>query len=84
MHFLQACSELVNHALKSNFKSAREIQFRYLEMIELLFTEGNPAGIKAMLSVMNICQNYLRLPLVPVSRPTMTRIQKAVEEITNN
>ena len=62
--FPASCSELVNHALKNNFKSAREIQFRFLEMIELLFTEGNPAGIKAMLSIMNICQNYLRLPLV--------------------
>jgi len=80
--FPQACSELVSHALKGNFKSAREIQFRYIEMIDLLFTEGNPAGIKAILSVMDICQNYLRLPLVPVSRPTMTRIQKAVEEVT--
>jgi 4-hydroxy-tetrahydrodipicolinate synthase len=80
--FPVACSDLVNHALKNNFKPAREIQFRFLEMIELLFTEGNPAGIKAMLSVMNICQNYLRLPLVPVSRTTMTRIQKAVEDIT--
>jgi 4-hydroxy-tetrahydrodipicolinate synthase len=79
--FPAACAELVNNALKSNFKSAREIQFRYHEMIELLFIEGNPAGIKAMLSVMNICQNNLRLPLVPVSRPAMTRIQKAIEEI---
>jgi 4-hydroxy-tetrahydrodipicolinate synthase len=81
--FPQACSELVNHALKGNFRSAREIQFRYMEMIELLFTEGNPAGIKAILSVLDICQNYLRLPLVSVSRPTMTRIQKAIEEINN-
>jgi 4-hydroxy-tetrahydrodipicolinate synthase len=81
--FPQACSELVNHALKGNFRSAREIQFRYMEMIELLFTEGNPAGIKAILSLLDICQNYLRLPLVSVSRPTMTRIQKAIEEITN-
>jgi 4-hydroxy-tetrahydrodipicolinate synthase len=80
--FPAACAELVNHALRNNFKLAREIQFRYLEMIELLFTEGNPAGIKAMLSVMNICHNNLRLPLVPVSRPTMIRIQKAIEEIT--
>ena len=80
--FPAACSELVNFALKNNFKSAREIQFRYLEMTELLFTEGNPSGIKAMLSIMNICQNYLRLPLVPVSRMIMTRIQKAMEEVT--
>ena len=74
-------SELINHSLKNNFKSAREIHFRFLEMIELLFIDGNPSGVKAMLNVMNICQNTLRLPLVPVSRPVYTRIQKAIEEI---
>jgi 4-hydroxy-tetrahydrodipicolinate synthase len=79
--FPAAWAELVNHALKNNFKSAREIQFKYLEMIELLFTEGNPSGIKAIMSVMNLCENNLRLPLVPVSRGTMTRIQKAVDEV---
>ncbi len=62
------CSELVNHALKNNFKAAREIQFRFLEIIELLFADGNPSGIKAFLSLMNLCQNNLRLPLVPVSK----------------
>jgi 4-hydroxy-tetrahydrodipicolinate synthase len=79
--FPAACAELVNHALKNNFKLAREIQFKYLEMIELLFAEGNPSGLKAIMSVMNLCENILRLPLVPVSRGTMTRIQKAVEEV---
>lgn len=73
--------ELVSNALKSNYKSARELQLRYLEMTELLFIEGNPAGVKAMLSIMNLCQNYLRLPLVPVTRTIYTRIQKAIEEI---
>jgi len=79
--FPAATSELVNNALKSNFKTAREIQFKYLEITELLFTEGNPAGVKAMLGILNKCQNILRLPLVPVSRSTLTRIQKAVEEV---
>jgi 4-hydroxy-tetrahydrodipicolinate synthase len=74
-------SELVNHALKNNFKSARDIQFRLLEIIELLFIEGNPSGVKDMMNLMSICQNYLRLPLVPVSRPIHTRIQKAVDEL---
>jgi len=74
-------SELVNHALKNNFKSARDLQFRLLEIIELLFIEGNPSGVKDMMSLMSICQNYLRLPLVPVSRPIHTRIQKAVDEL---
>lgn len=78
--FPAQCAEIVANALKNNFKSAREMQFRFFEIIELLFSEGNPAGIKAMLSVMNICHNYLRLPLVPVSRATFSRIQKAMEE----
>lgn len=80
--FPAPCSELVNNALKNNFKSAREIQFRYLDIMELLFADGNPAGVKAMMNIMNICQNNLRLPLVPVTRQLYTRIQKAVEEIS--
>jgi 4-hydroxy-tetrahydrodipicolinate synthase len=79
--FPAATCELVSNALKSNYKSARELQLRYLEMTELLFIEGNPAGVKAMLSIMNLCQNTLRLPLVPVTRTIYTRIQKAIEEI---
>jgi len=76
----QTC-ELVAFSLKSNFKSARDIQLQFLEMTELLFIDGNPSGVKAMLNIMNICQNNLRLPLVPVNRTIYTRIQKAIEEI---
>ena len=79
--FPAATSELVSNALKSNYKAAREIQLRYLEMIDLLFVDGNPSGVKAMLSIMDLCQNSLRLPLVPVSRTIYTRIQKAIEEV---
>ncbi|MCU0362382.1 MAG: 4-hydroxy-tetrahydrodipicolinate synthase [Bacteroidales bacterium] len=79
--FPAECSELAGHALKGNFKSAREIQFRYLEMIELLFAEGNPSGVKEMMSIMNLCNNNVRLPLVPVGRNMHARIQKAMEEV---
>jgi 4-hydroxy-tetrahydrodipicolinate synthase len=79
--FPAATSDLVSNALKSNYKSAREIQLRYLEMIELLFVDGNPSGVKAMLSILSLCQNNLRLPLVPVSRTIYARIQKAMEEV---
>ncbi|MCX6301625.1 MAG: 4-hydroxy-tetrahydrodipicolinate synthase [Bacteroidia bacterium] len=74
------CSELVRHLLKNEYKAAREIQFRLIELIELCFADGNPSGIKAFLSIMNICQNILRLPLVPVNQTVFSRIQKAVEE----
>jgi dihydrodipicolinate synthase len=79
--FPAECSELVNNALKNNFKAAREIQFRFMESIELLFADGNPSGVKAFLNVMNLCQNNLRLPLVPVNRTIYSRIQKAVEDL---
>lgn len=75
------CSELVQQALKYNFKIAREIQFKFLEMTGLLFAEGNPGGIKAVMSNMNLCQNNLRLPLVPVSRSMQTRIARAMEAL---
>jgi len=82
--FPMQCNDLVTQCLKNNFKSAREIQFQFLEMIELLFIEGNPSGVKAMLNILNICHNNLRLPLVPVSRAVHTRIQKAIEEINKS
>jgi 4-hydroxy-tetrahydrodipicolinate synthase len=74
------CNELVNTALKNNFKAAREIHFRFMESIDLLFADGNPSGIKAFMSVLNLCQNNLRLPLVPVNKNVYTRIQKFVED----
>jgi 4-hydroxy-tetrahydrodipicolinate synthase len=82
--FPTQCNEIVSHALKNNFKAARDVQFRFLEMIELLFIEGNPSGVKAMLNMMNISQNNLRLPLVPVSKTIYTRIQKAIDEVSKS
>ncbi len=79
--FPAECTEMVNHSLKLNFKAARELQFRFMEIVELLFADGSPAGVKAMLSIMNLCHNNLRLPLVSVNKPMYTRIQKALEEI---
>ncbi len=74
------CSELVSQLMKNDFKAAREMQFRLIELIELCFADGNPSGIKAFLSILNLCQNNLRLPLVPVNQTVFSRIQKAVEE----
>ena len=50
------------------------LQARYAEMIRLLFAEGNPVGIKAVLTQKGIIQNYLRLPLVPSSKELEEKI----------
>lgn len=74
-------SDIVNNSLKHNFKAARDVHFRFMEMIELLFVDSNPSGVKAMLHQMGICQNNLRLPMVPVSKPVLEKIQKAMKEV---
>ncbi len=79
--FPKEWSEMVALALGSNYKAARKIHLRFAEMIDELFIEGNPAGIKATLSILNIVQNTLRLPLSPVSRSTYTRISRLVNEL---
>jgi 4-hydroxy-tetrahydrodipicolinate synthase len=71
-------SDLVRQALKGNYDKAKELHYRMLDTINLLFVEGNPAGAKAALSIMNICGDHLRLPLVPVSKTTHTKISAAL------
>jgi 4-hydroxy-tetrahydrodipicolinate synthase len=51
-------------------------------MIELLFADGNPAGVKSVMTAMNLCHNYLRLPLVTVNRHIQLRIAKVMEELS--
>lgn len=54
------------------------LQARYAEMVRLLFAEGNPVGIKAVLAQKGIIQNYLRLPLVSASQELEARIKSCL------
>lgn len=60
-------SDMVRYSLKGDFVSARPLHYKCLEGNDLLFAENNPAGVKAFLSEMGLIENYLRLPLVPLS-----------------
>ena len=74
-------SEMVKLALKGNFKQASELHYKYLELIELLFIDGNPAGVKAALNSLGICQPTVRLPLTVASRNTSNRISGIIEDL---
>ncbi|MEN9948668.1 MAG: hypothetical protein RL106_1491 [Bacteroidota bacterium] len=74
--FPKEFSEMVNHALNGEITEAREIHYRLLDIIHLLFAEGNPAGIKEVLDQLNICEHFLRLPLVPVSSTTSEKLRR--------
>ncbi len=53
---------------------ARKLHYEMLELIQLIFAEGSPAGIKSALKNMGICEDYVRLPLTPVSGALSSRI----------
>ncbi|MFC2097319.1 4-hydroxy-tetrahydrodipicolinate synthase [Bacteroidota bacterium] len=74
-------TEMVSNALKGHLKSARNIHFKLIDIMEAIFIEGNPAGIKAALDVLELAPNNLRLPLTPVSRSTYNLIAKLISEI---
>ena len=72
---------MVRFALRGDLIGAREIHYRFVELMDLLFVDGNPAGVKSMLSVMGLIKNNLRLPLVPTTVATMEKIKKVLAEI---
>jgi len=79
--FPEEWSEMTRLALKGNLKQAAELHYKYLEMIELLFIDGNPAGVKAIMNNLGLCNTNVRLPLTPVTRNTFTRISGLIEDL---
>jgi 4-hydroxy-tetrahydrodipicolinate synthase len=74
-------SNLVNQALSGDFENARKNHYLLLELMQLIFKEGNPTGIKALLSLLGICQPHVRLPLVPASESLQERLRQAIIQI---
>lgn len=73
-------STLVNAALQGDLATARREHLRLIEVINLLFVEGNPGGIKNVLSVLGICGDTMRLPLVNVSEGTAKKLYQALAD----
>ena len=68
-------SQMVRLCLKGDFTAARPMHYMLTDIINTLFAEGSPSGVKAYMSEMGICGNYFRLPVVPVSEKMMDRIK---------
>lgn len=79
--FPKEFSRMVRLALQGDYENARSIHHRFTELIELLFVEGNPAGVKSMLAVMGFIQNKLRLPLVPNTIKTYEKISQVLKRL---
>ena len=74
-------SKMLRLEMKGEFEAARKIHHKFTDLFSLLFVDGNPAGVKAVLHEMGFIENVLRLPLVPTRLTTLQRISSILKEL---
>jgi 4-hydroxy-tetrahydrodipicolinate synthase len=74
-------SKMIRLQMRGEYDPARKIHHRFTDLFSLLFVDGNPAGVKAMLSEMGFIKNVLRLPLVPMRIKNMQRMSDILKEL---
>jgi 4-hydroxy-tetrahydrodipicolinate synthase len=67
--------------MRGEYDTARKIHLRFTDLFSLLFVDGKPAGVKAMLHEMGFIENELRLPLVPTRISTLQRMSELLREL---
>lgn len=71
-------SEMIRLGLKGDAKEAYKLHFKLMDVIGYIFEENNPAGIKSVFEALNLCQDTVRLPLVPASKALKQKIERFV------
>ncbi|MBD5184639.1 MAG: 4-hydroxy-tetrahydrodipicolinate synthase [Bacteroidales bacterium] len=74
--------EMVRLCLEDKYEEALPKHLQFTELFNLLFVDGNPAGVKCTLNAMGLIENELRLPLVPTRVSTNEEIHKITAKIT--
>ena len=74
-------SKMIRLQMRGEYDPARKIHHRFIDLFSLLFVDGNPAGVKAMLHEMGFIENRLRLPLVPMQIKNMQRMAEILKEL---
>lgn len=72
-------SEMVRQALAGNYTTARKLHYKLTTITNLLFADGNPAGIKAALKIMGLTTDYVRLPLVNINEKVYASLEKEIK-----
>ena len=74
-------SRMIRAALDNDVAEARQLNFDLLDVHPLLYVEGNPIGIKAACALLGLCDNYLRVPLVPLSVANEDRLREVLARV---
>ncbi|MGL3001999.1 4-hydroxy-tetrahydrodipicolinate synthase [Flavobacterium sp. RSSB_23] len=77
--FPKEFSEMIRLGLNKKVDAAFEIQYKIADSIDMIFEQGNPAGIKEIFKTLKLAENVVRLPLVPVDEALSERIQHFVK-----
>lgn len=77
----KAMSDMVRLCLKGDYVNARPLHYSLIEFTRLMFTEGNPAGVKQAMKELGICGDEVRLPLTRVSSDTAAKISAELQKI---
>ncbi len=75
-------SRMIRLEFKGEYEPARKIHHAFTELYSLLFVDGNPAGVKALLNDMGMIENVLRLPLVPTKIETKQKMAEILKQLT--
>jgi 4-hydroxy-tetrahydrodipicolinate synthase len=79
--FPKQFSTMINHGLQGNSREGYKIHYKMMDIIDYIFEENNPAGIKTVLQELEICKEDVRLPLVKSSSQLKTKIAKFVKSM---
>lgn len=74
-------SRMIRLEFNGEYEPARKIHHMFTELYSLLFVDGNPAGIKALLNDMGMIENILRLPLVPTTIKTKQKMAEIIKDL---
>ena len=75
-------SEMIHKGLDGDEIASKNIEKKVMPLIKLIFKENNPAGIKAVLNLMGLCNDVVRLPLVPASNMLRLEIEKNISSFS--
>jgi 4-hydroxy-tetrahydrodipicolinate synthase len=78
--FPKRFKQMVEYLFNNDLVKARELQHSLLDVIHYLYVDGNPSGIKEALQHINICKNYVRLPLTTVTEDTKNKLYRAIAD----
>jgi len=79
--FPKRFSNMVHAALDNNMDEARKYHYQLIKIIQQLFADGNPGGVKHVLQLLGITKEHLRLPLVPVNDNVKKRLYELTAEL---